>query len=114
MRKEATKDNVLELAQGAIRELAGAEVEKIIGNILDPNTHPDKPIWKLKPYRSFIEAPLAEVSFLLRIDNGFNVGLFECDGGKWEIDAKSNVREFVAGEIGKFPKELSERIFVIS
>lgn len=43
MQKEAQlKDDVLQLAQGAIRELSGVEVQKIINNIIDPNTHPDK------------------------------------------------------------------------
>jgi hypothetical protein len=73
-----------------------------------------KPIWKLKPFRSFIEAPLAEVSFLLRIDGSFNIGLFECDGGKWELDAKSNIQKFIEGEIAKFASAVADRIFVIT
>ena len=43
MQKDTTKDNVLQLAQGAIQELAQIEMQKIVQNILDINTHPDKP-----------------------------------------------------------------------
>jgi hypothetical protein len=73
-----------------------------------------KPIWKLKPYRSFVEAPLAEVSLLLRVNEHFEVGLHECDGGKWELDAKENIKRFIEDKIFDFPKELSAHIIVIS
>jgi hypothetical protein len=40
--KTANKDNVLEIASGAIAELANAEMSKILLNILDPNTSAEK------------------------------------------------------------------------
>ena len=42
MNKSTDKDNVLQLAQGAILEQANIEMQKILMNILDINTHPDK------------------------------------------------------------------------
>lgn len=39
----ATKDNVLQIASGAIAEMAQKEMHRVLANILDLNTHPDKP-----------------------------------------------------------------------
>jgi len=75
---------------------------------------PFKPIWKLKPYRSFIEAPLAETPFLIRINESFQIGLFECDGGKWENDAKSNIVKHIEDKLFDFPKDISGNIVVLS
>lgn len=73
-----------------------------------------KPIWRLKPYRSFVEASLAEVALLLRVNDKFEVGLYECDGGKWELDAKDNIRWYLENKIHDFAQEVSTHIHVIS
>lgn len=52
-----------------------------------------RPIWKLKPYRTFIEVDQPESEFLFRIkDNYFY--LHEADGGAWQRTARKNIKAY--------------------
>lgn len=56
--------------------------------------------WLLRPYRTFREVPQPESEFILRMKGGGDgkpplVGLFEADGGKWELDAAVSIESFI-------------------
>ena len=52
-----------------------------------------RPIVKLTPYRTFMEIEQPESEFLLRLDEGGQIGLFEADGGMWKLEAKRRIAE---------------------
>ena len=62
-----------------------------------------KPRLALKPFRTFREVQQPESDFILRLDEGGRVGLFEADGGIWKMEAKDNIKayfeEHLHGEI---------------
>lgn len=57
----------------------------------------------LRPYRTFTEIEQPESAFILRLDDEGRVGLFEADGGRWKMDAKTYIAEYfmaqLAGEV---------------
>ena len=55
-----------------------------------------KSIIKLAPFRTFpdVAQPVSEFLFRIR-DNGRHFGLFEADGGRWKLDAKKNIADYV-------------------
>lgn len=53
-----------------------------------------KPRVVLRPYRTFLEVEQPESEFLLRLDDEGNVGLFEADGGMWELTAKERIAAY--------------------
>lgn len=54
-----------------------------------------RPKVKLAPFRTFLEVEQPESEFLLRLQEGGQIGLFEADGGAWKLDAKENIRGFL-------------------
>lgn len=48
----------------------------------------------LIPYRTFTEIEQPESEFILRMDEGGRVGLFEADGGKWKLTAKERIKAY--------------------
>ncbi len=48
----------------------------------------------LAPYRTFVEIDQPESPFVLRLKEG-QVALFESDGGRWKIDARQSIKEFL-------------------
>lgn len=55
-----------------------------------------KSIIKLAPFRTFPEVAQPVSEFLFRIrDNGTRFGLFEADGGRWKLDAKESVANYL-------------------
>lgn len=65
---------------------------------------PVRPYVNLQPFRTFLEVPQPESTFLLRLKEGGNVGLFEADGGVWKLEATRNI----AGYFEENLKELVE------
>lgn len=63
-----------------------------------------KPRVTLRPFRTFLEVKQPESDFLLRLDNGGNVGLFEADGGVWKLEATRNIAAY-------FESKLAELVF---
>ena len=53
-----------------------------------------KPKVSLIPYRTFLEAKQPESEFLVRLREGGQIGLFEADGGMWQLTAKQNIKEY--------------------
>lgn len=52
------------------------------------------PIYKLAPFRTFIEVDQPESEFLFRVSDRTAFALYEADGGAWKIGAKANIRAF--------------------
>ena len=53
----------------------------------------------LKPFRTFVEVPQPSSKFVLRIKEGARVGLFEADGGAWELNAMANIQVYLLTEL---------------
>jgi hypothetical protein len=49
----------------------------------------------LKPYRTFIEVEQPESKFIFRMKDGGYCALFQADGGAWENEAISNIKEYL-------------------
>lgn len=49
----------------------------------------------LKPFRTFAEVSQPESEFVLRLKEGNRVGLFEADGGAWELNAMANIAAYL-------------------
>lgn len=58
-----------------------------------------KPIVKLTPYRTFHEVEQPSSDFLLRLDEKGNIGIFEADGGAWELQAKQNIAAYLKSNL---------------
>ncbi len=54
-----------------------------------------RPKVKLAPFRTFLEVEQPESEFLLRLQEGGRIGLFEADGGVWKLDAKERVKDLL-------------------
>ena len=54
-----------------------------------------RPLVKLRPYRSFAETEQVESEYLLRVDPNGKIGLFEADGGMWQLGAKRNIAVYI-------------------
>lgn len=89
------------ISQRVTAKTGVATVENI--NIPNPVT--------LKPFRTFAEVSQPESEFVLRLKEGGRVGLFEADGGAWELNAMANIatylEEALADEIG------NEKVYII-
>lgn len=59
-----------------------------------------KPRLMLKPFRTFREIAQPESEFILRLDDGGRVGLFEADGGIWKMEAKDNIAVYFEKALG--------------
>ena len=66
-----------------------------VGNVNVPN-----PV-TLKPFRTFAEVSQPESEFVLRLKDGGRVGLFEADGGAWELNAMANIAEYLSNELSE-------------
>lgn len=70
------------------------EVETKAGIALKQKTE-IKPRVMLTPFRTFLEVKQPESEYLLRIDEEGRIGLFEADGGVWQLEAKQNVKAYM-------------------
>lgn len=56
----------------------------------------------LKPYRTFREVEQPASEFLLRVDENGRIGLFEADGGVWQLEAKANIAGYLETAFAPF------------
>lgn len=63
----------------------------------------------LSPYRTFLEVEQPASDFVLRLNSGAQMALFEADGGAWKLDALNNVKEYLQKEL----KEI-KNVFVMA
>lgn len=55
----------------------------------------------LAPFRTFTEVPQHESAFVLRLQNGPSMALFEADGGAWRKAAMTNIKDYLLDQIEK-------------
>lgn len=53
----------------------------------------------LRPYRTFNEVEQPASQFIFRINKMANLALFEADGGKWQLEAISNIASYLTKEL---------------
>ena len=58
-----------------------------------------KPRVKLIPFRTFLEVSQPESEYLVRVDKGNQIGLFEADGGIWKLESKKNLAVYFEREL---------------
>ena len=58
-----------------------------------------KPRVKLTPFRTFLEISQPESEYLVRVDKGNQIGLFEADGGIWKLEAKKSIAMYFEREL---------------
>ena len=54
---------------------------------------------KLIPFRTFLEISQPESEYLVRVDKGNQICLFEADGGIWKLEAKKNIAVYFEREL---------------
>lgn len=63
-----------------------------------------RPVWTLKPYRTFMEIEQPPSPFLFRLkadkDQVPHSGLFETDGGRWKLDARVKIQAYLRARLG--------------
>lgn len=65
----------------------------VVSNVTVPN------IVRLTPYRAFLEVNQPESEFLVRMQEGPKVALFEADGGAWRLQARESIKEYFEGAL---------------
>lgn len=71
-----------------------------------------KPRIKLCPYRTFLEVAQPESEFILRLDEKGKIGLFEADGGVWQLEAEENIKAYFENELEELIKQ--EKVIVMA
>lgn len=95
-----TKDNGI--TQSVVAKTGVATVEEV--NVPNPVL--------LRPFRTFVEVPQPESSFILRLRNGPAAALYQADGGAWELNAMHNIEEYLAMSLAE---EITEgKVFIVS
>ncbi|WP_164670943.1 hypothetical protein [Virgibacillus doumboii] len=64
-----------------------------VGNVEVPN-----PVI-LAPYRTFVEIPQPDSSFVFRMQDGPKCALFEADGGAWKLEAIEGISKYLEQEL---------------
>ena len=87
--KKVTNSNTVETEDDGITQRItasqGASLSKTVQSA---------PIRSLAPFRTFNEVEQPTSEFLFRVREGGSYALFEADGGAWQKDAKSNIKEY--------------------
>lgn len=122
MTDKTIKLDLSQIGDGGLQEKVDKELEKVIANILDPNTETKtarklvitinqtttvksgvaslakatapNPV-TLRPYRTFTEVAQPSSQFVLRINKEAELALFEADGGKWKLEAIKNIADYL-------------------
>lgn len=55
----------------------------------------------LKPFRTFAEITQPMSEFILRLREGAQVGLFEADGGAWELNAIVSIKSYLTEQLAE-------------
>lgn len=103
MGNKLNRESVLRMAQGAFEERVDRAMAEAIDNTRDTiymaKTVQVKPRVKLTPFRTFLEVSQPESEYLVRVDKGNQIGLFEADGGIWKLEAKKNIAVYFEREL---------------
>ncbi|AYC30020.1 hypothetical protein [Paenisporosarcina cavernae] len=91
-----TEENSVQMTDDGLSQRVTAKTGvATVGNVEIPN-----PV-ELKPFRTFVEVAQPASEFILRLREGGQVGLFEADGGAWELNAMSNIAYYLSQELEK-------------
>lgn len=60
---------------------------------------------------TFAEVAQPESEFVLRLKEGNRVGLFEADGGAWELNAMANIANYLEHELEE--EILARKVYII-
>ena len=74
------RDSIMRMARGAFEERVDYEMDKVIQNILDPNT------------KATAKRKITLTIELTPDDEG--IGFFEADGGIWKLEAEKNIADY--------------------
>lgn len=66
----------------------------------------------LAPYRTFIEVDQPQSKFVLRMQNGPRVALFEADGGAWKNEAIRNIEDYLMEAFSEYNE--TEKLTIIA
>lgn len=68
----------------------------------------------LRPYRTFreVEQPESQFIFRLRKKESMQCALFEADGGKWKLDAITNIKRWLEDKLSTCPTDLHKAIVI--
>lgn len=66
----------------------------------------------LAPHRTFVEVDQPESKFVLRMQNGPRVALFEADGGAWKNEAIRNIEDYLMEALSEFNE--TEKLTIIA
>ena len=94
-----TSEAVQTLADDGVTQRATARA----GLVKVANVEVENPV-ELRPYRSFGEVEQVDSPFILRLRGGGGdrpptCALFECDGGRWRLEAIQRVKAWLLGEL---------------
>lgn len=95
-----TTEGVKTLADDGVSQVATARtgiVQRATVKVKNPHL--------LKPYRTFSEVAQVESPFILRLRGGSadtlpTVALFECDGGRWRLEATERIKKHLVAALG--------------
>lgn len=91
------KKSVLEMAMGAIAEITDYEVERVVANIMDPNT--------AATAKRKITITLTFTPDDYRQQIGMDaqaktsLALYEADGGAWKLEAKRSIAAYLSEQL---------------
>jgi hypothetical protein len=68
-----------------------------------------KPIWQLRPFRTFPEIEQPLVPFLFRVHKGPEFSLRDCDGGQWKVTTTAKIRGYLEDNL----KDLKDKVKVL-
>lgn len=94
----------------------GATQEVVIKQGVELSTTQLKERYSLMPYRTFVEIEQPPSDFIFRVkdDGEKNIycGLFEADGGAWELNAMHRIKKYLAENLTE--QIAAKKIFIVS
>ena len=111
-----SKKSILDMAMGAIAEVTDYETNRVIANIMDPNTaatakrkivltltfEPDdyrQQVGMSVQAKTTLEVEQPCSDFLLRVGKNGEVTLRDADGGAWKLEAKRNIAAYLGEKL---------------
>lgn len=91
--------NFKEDTEGAITDNGITQRVVVKAGVSDVATVALKPMYPLRPYRTFQEVEQPESNFIFRLRTGGQAALFEADGGAWKYAARENVGNWLRGAL---------------
>lgn len=94
----------------------GATQEVLVKQGVELATAALKERYRLMPYRTFVEIEQPASDFIFRVkddgDKNIYCGLFEADGGAWELNAMHSIKEYLAENLKE--QIAAKKIFIVS